>query len=428
MTSLSRDARLVLAAQAVRAFAYGFGAVLVGATLRARGFSAAEVGGVLTAVVAGTAVASIVLARFGDRIGRRRCYVTLYLLLGLVGIVFAVSDALWPLVLVALSGALSTEVVESGPFTSLEQAMLATELTGQERIRGFGTYNAVATAAGALGALTAGLPGLVRSFWSDGPANELWFFIFVPVALLGARLAMSLSDHVEAPRSHRDAATRTPSRSRRTVLRLSALFALDSFGGGFVVQAFIAYWLSVRYDASVGLLGVVFFAVALLQTGSFLVAPRVAERFGLLPTMVFTHLPSNIVLAVIPFAPNLATAVGLLLLRTVLAQMDVPTRQAYVMALVAPDERTAAAAYTNTARYITRPAGPLLAGLLQSVALSGPFVAAGSIKTVYDLVLWRWFSTVPLPDEQVGRSLSVPGDAVTSRIDDPSPPRPEEHP
>jgi MFS family permease len=389
-----------LAAQGVRAFAYGFGAVLIGATLRARGFSAAEVGVVLTAVVAGTALASVLIARFGDRIGRRRCYLTLYLLLGLVGIVFAVTDGLWPLVLVALSGALSTEVVESGPFTSLEQAMLATDLAGHERIRAFGVYNAVATAAGALGALAAGLPELVRSMWSDGPSNQQWFLVLAPVAVLGARLAMSLSDHVEAPRSPHEASGHPPMQSRRTVLLLSGLFALDSLGGGFVVQAFVAYWLSVRYDASVGLLGLVFFGVALLQTGSFLIAPRLARRFGLLRTMVFTHLPSNLVLAAIPFAPNLTTAIGLLLLRTALAQMDVPTRQAYVMALVPPHERTAAAAYTNTARYLSRPAGPVLAGLLQSAALSGPFVAAGSIKIVYDVALWRWFSNVPVPDEE----------------------------
>ena len=401
MTALSRDARLVLAAQAARAFGYGFGAVLIGATLRARGFSSTEVGVVLTAVVAGSAVASIVLARFGDRVGRRRCYLALYLLLGVVGVVFATTDELWPLVLVALSGALSTEVVESGPFTSLEQAMLATDLAGHERIRAFGVYNAVATAAGALGALAAGLPEVVRSAWSDGPNNEQWFFVLVPVALLGARLAMALSDHVEAPGAGNEASAHGPTQSRRTMLLLSGLFALDSLGGGFVVQAFVAYWLSVRYDASVGLLGLTFASIALLQTGSFLVAPRLAKRFGLLRTMVFTHLPSNLVLAAIPFAPDLTTAIGLLLLRTVLAQMDVPTRQAYVMALVAPHERTAAAAYTNTARYVSRPAGPVLAGLLQSVALRGPFIVAGSIKIVYDLALWHWFSKVPVPDEEL---------------------------
>ena len=396
---LSRDARLVLAAQMLRAFAYGFGAVLIGVTLKSRHFSRTEVGLVLAAVIAGAAVASVVIARYGDRFGRRRSYISLYLMLAVTGVVFAFATRPWVLIVVALTGALSTEVVESGPFTSLEQAMLATDLRGRERIRGFGLYNAVATASGALGALAAGLPDIVRSAWSDAPADASWFLLFVPASLAGAAVAGSLSDGVEAP-SHAGSAPReTLGRSRRTVRNLAGLFAVDSFGGGFVVQAFIAYWLSERYGASAGTLGLVFFGVAVLQTGSFLVAPILAERFGILRTMVFTHLPSNIVLALIPLAPNLGGAVLLLFGRTVLSQMDVPTRQAYVMALVDPEERTPAAAYTNTARYLTRPIGPALVGITQSIASATPFVVAGSIKSVYDLVLWRWFSRVPLPDE-----------------------------
>jgi MFS family permease len=169
-----------------------------------------------------------------------------------------------------------------------------------------------------------------------------------------------------------------------------------------VVQSFIAYWLAVEFHASIGVLGVVFFAVGVLQTVSFLAAPRLAERFGLLSTMVFTHLPSNALLVAIPLAPNLPAAVALLLGRSVLAQMDVPTRQAYVMALVDPEERTAAAAVTNTARYLVRPAGPALAGASQSIAFGLPFVLAGAMKSAYDLVLWRWFRGVPLPDETPG--------------------------
>jgi predicted MFS family arabinose efflux permease len=187
--------------------------------------------------------------------------------------------------------------------------------------------------------------------------------------------------------------------SRPTVLRLSGLFAVDSFGGGFVVQAFIAYWLARRFGASAATVGAVFFAVGVLQTVSFLAAARLGQRFGLLRTMVFTHLPSNVLLICVPFAPNFGIAVALLLARTTLSQMDVPTRQAYVMALVPPDERTAAAAYTNTARYVVRPVGPLLAGATLSVGLAAPFVLAGSIKSIYDLTLWRWFSHVPLPDD-----------------------------
>jgi predicted MFS family arabinose efflux permease len=182
------------------------------------------------------------------------------------------------------------------------------------------------------------------------------------------------------------------------VARLASLFALDSFGGGFTVSAFVAYWLRARFDASPAVIGATFFAMGLLQTVSFLVAPRLADRFGLLRTMVFTHLPSNLLLAVVAFAPNLGAAVVLLLARTALSQMDVPTRQAYVMVLVDADERTPAAAYTNTARYVSRPFGPPLAALAQTVALGLPFVIGGGIKSVYDVTLWRWFGRVPLPE------------------------------
>lgn len=395
---LTGDARRILAAQALRAFGYGFGAVLLGATLHQRHYSTDQVGIVLTAVVAGTALMSLVLGHWGDRIGRRRSYAGLYVLLAVTGATFALTDRIWLLIVVALTGALSTEVVESGPFTSLEQAMLATDLSGAERLRGFGLYNAVATAAGALGALAAALPSIARSTWTSAPTDATWFWLLVPAAGAGALVAWSLSPAVEGPRTP---GQRPPglNRSRPTVRRLAGLFALDSFGGGFVVQAFIAFWLATRFGASTETIGLVFFGVAALQTASFLAAPRLAQRFGLLHTMVFTHLPSNVFLALIPFAPNLGTAVAALMARTVLSQMDVPTRQAYVMALVEPTERTAAAAYTNTARYLTRPIGPALAGVASSLALGAPFVIAGSIKSVYDLVLWRWFSHVPVPDE-----------------------------
>jgi len=401
MKSLSRDARLVLAAQAYRAFGYGFAAVLLGVVLADRHLSGFEVGLVLTSVVAGTAIASVAVARYADNLGRRRCYVGLYLLLAATGIVFAFAQQLWVLVGVALLGALSTEVVESGPFTSLELAMLATELSGRERTRGFGIYNAVATAAGALGALAVGLPELARSIWSGAPGNAAWFLVLVPAALAGAAVAASLSADVEAqPRPPGERRSRL-TKSRRTVFRLSGLFALDSFGGGFVVQAFLAYWLEAKYDASVATLGLVFFGVAVIQTASFLAAPRLAEHFGLLRTMVLTHLPSNVFLVLIPFAPTFPVAVVLLFVRTALSQMDVPTRQAYVMALVEPDERTPAAAYTNAARYLTRPLGAVLAGAAQSIGLGAPLVIAGTIKSVYDLALWRWFSHVTVPEDEL---------------------------
>jgi len=180
------------------------------------------------------------------------------------------------------------------------------------------------------------------------------------------------------------------------VLRLSGLFAIDSFAGGFVIQSYIAYWLRAKFDVSLETLGVIFFGLGLLQTASFLAAPRIAERFGLLNTMVFTHLPSNVLLMLLAFAPTLPVAVVLLYARQALSQMDVPTRQAYVALMVRPEERTAAAAYTNTARYVARPVAPLLAGAGQQLALGLPFLVGGSLKIVYDVLVWFQFRRVPM--------------------------------
>jgi predicted MFS family arabinose efflux permease len=209
--------------------------------------------------------------------------------------------------------------------------------------------------------------------------------------MLGAVLALGLSDAVEAAER-----ARTPlSHSRGVVRRLSALFALDSFGGGFVTQAFIAYWFTETFGTSPEMLGAAFFAVGLLQTLSFQAAVRLARRIGLLRTMVFTHLPSNALLALIPLAPDETAAFVLLFARYALSQMDVPTRQAYVVGVVDPEERTAASAYTNTARYVTRPLGPLAAAPILQASLGAPFVIAGALKSVYDLSLYAVFRRRP---------------------------------
>ena len=254
----------------------------------------------------------------------------------------------------------------------------------------------MATLAGAAGALLGTLPADRRLVGGT----------LIVVGVAGAVLATRLPESVEAPAAEQNGPRRPLAASRRPVLRLAGLFAVDSLAGGLVVQAWIGYWLGVRYGAPTQVIGVVFAAVGLLQAASFLAAPAIADRVGLLPTMVFTHLPSNLLLTAIPFAPSLPAAVGLLLARTCLSQMDVPTRQAYVMALVPPAEQTAAAAVTNTARYVTRPVGPALAGLLQPLlGLGIPFLVAGVVKSGYDLALWRLFRPVQLPAD----TAAIPG-------------------
>jgi predicted MFS family arabinose efflux permease len=296
------------------------------------------------------------------------------------GTVFALTDWLPALVLAALSGTVSTEVVESGPFTSLEQAMLPHAAATSDATRLFGAYNTVATLAGSLGALVA----LVGS-------TPHWLLAYPVAATAGMLASARLSPAVEL--GHELEADPLPPlhRSRGIVRRLAALFALDSFGGGFVPQTFIAYLFARKYGASSQTIAIVFFAVGILQALSFQAAVRLAERFGLLRTKVFSHLPSNLLLAAIAFAPNLSSAIVLLLARFALSQMDVPTRQAYVVAVVDPSERTAAAAYTNTARYVARPIAPILAAEALRGGLGAPFLIAGALKSIYDLGLYLAF-------------------------------------
>src|SRR5829696_6014631 len=281
---LSPDARRILAAQGARALAYGLGSVLIGVTLARRGLSDTCVGLVLTSLLAGTALVAVLIARYGDRFGRRRSYHLLFVVMAGAGAVFALTGWLPALVIAGLTGTVSTDVVESGPFTSLEQAMLSH--AGGDTTRLFGTYNTVATLAGSLGALIA----LVGS-------SPQWLLIYPLAAAAGFVVAARLSPAVERGEELEAEPLPPLHRSRGIVLRLSALFALDSFGGGFVPQTFIAYLFTRKYDASPQTLAIVFFAIGILQALSFQAAVRLADRIGLLRTMVFTHLPSNLLLA-----------------------------------------------------------------------------------------------------------------------------------
>lgn len=393
---VERDLRSILAVQTLRAFAYGFASVILGTSLANSGLSDTQVGLVFTAMLAGNALVSIVVGVAGDRIGRRRLYALLLGLMGVAGSVYAFTDAFPVLVLVALTGTLSTDPNESGPITSIEQAMMGSSPAGV-RARVFGRYNAVAYLGGAAGALAAGGPALLRRSLPSIPADQRWLLLFALVALASVAITTRLSTEVE---SAVRVTGRPLERSRSTVARLAALFGLDAFAGGFVVSTFVAFWFSRRFGTSAETIGAVLFGVGILQAVSSVLSGRLAGRIGLLNTMVLTHLPSNLMLALIPAMPSLGPAVAMLLLRSTLSQMDVPARQAYVVSMVDPSERTAAAAYTNTARYLVRPFGAAGAGfVMQRVAIGAPFVIAGVLKVVYDLALFATFRNVSLPDE-----------------------------
>jgi len=410
---LSRDAKLLIAGQGVRAAGYGFTAVLLGALLATRGYTSLQAGVVLTALIAGTALASVAVGALADRIGRRRCYAVFFAGVSVAGVVVAAGVPLWGLLAVAVTGTLSTDVVDNGPATTLEQVMLADEDAGTAVV--YGRYNMVGAAAGALGALAVTVPGLAGG--TSGGASGLLFLVLVPVGAAGVLFALGLSSAVEAPLAatselerpvragerpvrawerlvrawERPVRTRTRlEESRSVVRRMAGLFAVDAAGGGLVTTGFLSYYFAERYHVPVADLGWLFFAVSVVQAISVAVAPLLARRFGLVATMVGTHLPSNVLLASVAFAPTFGVAAGLLLARTTLSQMDVPARQALVMAAVTPQEQTPAAAVTNAARYTVRPLGPLVAGAVQQVALGAPLIVAGAVKAGYDLALWRW--------------------------------------
>ena len=399
---------LLIAGQGLRALGYGFTAVVLGALLAQRGYGPLRTGVLLTALIAGTAVASLLVGRVADRVGRRRCYAVFFAAMAAAGALVALGAPYWVLLVIALTGTLSTDVVDNGPATTLEQVMLAGEDAGTSRV--YGRYNAVGAAAGALGALAAALPGLGHP--GTQVSLQPWLFaVLVPLGITAAALTAGMSAAVEAtpdeaapdeapPAEAAGAPRRGLGPSRPVVRRLAALFAVDAGAGGLVTTSFLAYLFTERYGVSVTALGWLFFAVALVQAVSVLLAPRLARRFGLVATMVGTHLPSNVLLAAVAFAPNFATAAALLLARTTLSQMDVPTRQALVMAAVTPAERTTAAAVTNAARYTVRPLGPLLAGAVQQIALGAPLLLAGTIKAGYDLALWHWARHLPLSTPQ----------------------------
>ena len=398
---ISPDGRLILSARAVRTFAYGFQSVLLGVYLDANGFAPWQIGAVLTATLLGSAVLTAVFATTADRYGRRRMLRLSALFMAASGAAFAITTSYPLLILASLTGTVGATSGEVGPFLSLEQAILPQTTAPELRTRLFSLYNTLGALTGAAGALAAGTPALLQH-WAGLAVSDAYRVMFVAYgALAGITLWLfsRLSDRVEATKG---SARGRLNRSRGVVMRLAGLFSLDSLAGGFVVQSLIAFYFHLRWGVGPEVLGPVFLGVGLLQAVSFTVAARVSERIGLINTMVFTHLPSNVLLMAIPLAPTLPWAIALLLARHALSQMDVPVRQSYVVAVVDPDERMAAAGVTNIARNLAQSVTPVIAGaVMQVVGLGVPFLLGGGLKIVYDLLLLGMFRTVRPPEEQL---------------------------
>jgi MFS family permease len=388
------DARLLFAARIVRLFAYGFVAVVLVLYLSAIGLDDHRIGLLLSLTLAGDVIVSLYLTTRADALGRKRTLLAGALLMIGAAVVFAITRDFTLLVLAATIGVISPSGNEVGPFLAVEQVALTQAAKGRDRTSLFGWYNLAGSFATAAGSLAGGfLAGLLMSRGFGAVAS--YRSAIIAYAILGGILAMvfaGMSSAIEGERSAKPVRSLfRVSQSRSVVTRLSALFAVDAFAGGLVVQSIVAYWFYRHFGLSPAALGTLFFGANLAAGVSALTAARIAGRFGLLNTMVFTHLPSNILLILIPLMPTLPLAVAVLLLRFSISQMDVPTRQAFVIAAVAPSERTAAAGITGVARTTGAALAPVIAmPLIASLTHSWvPFIAAGALKIVYDVVLLR---------------------------------------
>jgi MFS family permease len=385
---MRRDYRLLLGARLLRSFAFGFTAVLLGIQLEHRGLGPEAIGVVLAIGLLSASLYGLPLAAVAARIGRRPVLAAVGVLMAVTGIDLAAGSQQL-LLFAGATGMLGASTTDLGPFLALEQAMLAESVPTERRNSAFGRYSVTGGLAAAAGGLAAGLG-------STPQRVQILFLFYAVVGLATAVLALLLSKQVESPAPG-------PMLSRaalKPIAGLSALFAVDSLGGGLTVQAVIAYWLHVRFGAGSQVLGPAFAAMALVQAGSFEVATRLADRIGLVRTMVFTHLPSNVLLILVAFSPNLAVAVTLLILRFSISQMDVPTRQAYVASIVPAAERAGALAVTGAVRGVAQAIGPAIAGIaIQSAAYGLPFIVAGTLKIGYDLGLYAAFVKRPAEHE-----------------------------
>lgn len=392
--------RRLLVAKGVRAFGDGFVSLLLPLYLLELGFTPLDVGIIATATLLGSGLLTLAIGLHAHRYHYRSLLLAATALMMGTGLAFASFTAFWPLLVVAIVGTLNPSSGDVSVFLPLEHAVLSRAAADKERTAVFARYSLAGALMAALGSLAAGLPVAISKGMEISIAASIqsMFVLYAALGLATALIYRGLPKAID----HEAREARAPLKeSKRRVYMLAALFSLDAFGGGLVVQSMVALWLYQRFDLSVVAAGTIFFWTGVLSAFSFLVAVRIASRIGLVNTMVFTHLPANLCLMVIPFMNDLAWVIALLMIRSALSQMDVPTRSSYVMAIVTPAERPAAASVTAVPRSLASAASPFLAGYLLGVSAFGwPLFAAGAVKVVYDLLLLAMFRTVRPPEEK----------------------------
>jgi MFS family permease len=402
---LSLDGKKLLFTRVLRTFAYGYLAVVLGLYLDALGMGPTAIGFILTAAIAGSALMTVFWSLVADRFGRRRTVATMAGLMAVGGLLFAVGGSFLPLLIGAFTGTISATSSEVGIFQTVEQAILPQTAPDERRTWLFAIYNTAANFAAAVGSLAAASVVYFSSLGLEGAdAYRPLFVLYAVIGLVNLAVFATLSDRVELVKVNAERRFLGIRRSRGTVARLSLLFGLDAFAGGFVVVSLVAYWFHLRWDLSPEQLASLFFWVNLLSGASLLAAGWLAQRIGLLNTMVFTHVPSSVLLALVPLMPSAGLAVAVFLARMSISQMDVPTRQSYTMAVVDPEERTATAGITNVARTTAAAISPAFVGMAFSAgALGLPFFIAAGLKILYDGLIYTTFRRVHPPEEMSRR-------------------------
>ncbi|MFZ0345049.1 MAG: MFS transporter [Nitrososphaeraceae archaeon] len=415
---LERDGRLLLAAKMVRMFAYGFLSVILAIYLKLIGFDDFLIGLILTTTLLNSVIFTLVASFYADKIGRRKFLLLYAALMSVSGFIFTISENHFALIIAAFIGTINITGAESGAFLTIEQAILPQTLKNvRKRNTVFAIYNMAGTLAMAAGVLLSGLPSVLQQHlqYFDIILNQigsikLLFALYsvLGIVLLGIYLLLSqkieVRDNLEKQKDESTQLTKMSSltpKSRSIVIRLSGLFAIDSFAGGFMIQSIVSFWFFTRFGADLTTLSYIFSVSGVLTAFSFMAAAKIADRIGLINTMVFTHIPANILIIAVAFAPTLPIAVALYLLRMALSQMDVPTRQSYIVSVVREDERTISAGITNISRNVTQAISPSLIGvLINSLSLAAPFVIGGVPNVVYDVALYLNFRNVKPPEEK----------------------------
>ncbi len=402
---LSKDGKLILSARISRAFAYGFLSIIIGIYLKLAGFSEIQIGIVLSATLVNSVIFTLLASFYADRIGRKKILIIYGILMGVSGAIFLATNNFVALIVAALIGTINVTGSETGAFLSIEQSVLPQTVNdAKKRTAAFAIYNTVGTLAMAAGVLLSGLPEFIGQAFGFSQIDSIkpLFLLYSVIAVAVTVIYFLLSKNIELkadPTDKKEQSTLS-AESKKRIGKLSALFAVDSFAGGFVIQSIVSYWFFTRFGADLPTLAIIFSIAGVLTALSFLAATKIAGKIGLINTMVTTHIASNVLLILVAFAPIFPIALGLYLARMSISQMDVPTRQSYIVAIVNDKERTTAAGITNTSRNIAQAVSPSITGMIiQSLWLSAPFVIGGILKIAYDIGLYVNFRKIKPAEE-----------------------------